>query len=205
MEDSFEKSGRMESRALRESIVMDRRPVRELEKFAVKFFAENPDGVELGPGVPVFHRWIQHRRLPELMIDVSDYEHVPSGPGVILVCHEAIYGLDQAKGKLGLVYNRRAPLNGSVEDRLRQAVAAADTAAGFLEQEPEFSAKLCFDRKAWEVSVNDRALAPNTEATWNTLAPVIRGVFEPLFDPTGYSLVRAVDPRELFRVTLRAR
>jgi len=122
-----------------------------------------------------------------------------------LPIYEAIYGLDQAKGKLGLVYNRRAPLNGSVEDRLRQAVAAADTAAGFLEQEPEFSGKLRFDRKTWEVSVNDRALAPNTEATWYTLAPVIRGVFEPLFGLTGYSLVRAADSRELFRVTLRAR
>lgn len=177
----------------------------DIQHFRVKLFATADSRPHLGDAIAVFHRWIQHRRLPELMIDVSDYEHVPSGPGVILVCHEAIYGLDQAKGKLGLVYNRRAPLNGSGEDRLRQAVGAADTAAGFLEQEPEFSGKLRFDRKAWEVSVNDRALAPNTEATWYTLAPVVRGVFEPLFGPTGYSLVRAVDPRELFRVTLSAR
>lgn len=170
----------------------------DIQHFRVKLFATADSHPRLGDAVPVFHRWIQQKCVPEMMIDVSDYEHVPSGPGIILVCHEAIYGLDEGKGKLGLIYNRRTALNGSVEDRLRQAVKAAEFAAALLEREPEFSGKLHFNRAAWEVVVNDRALAPNTEATWKTLEPMISRVF------VGAKLEHHSDPRELFRVTVSA-
>lgn len=170
----------------------------EIQHFRVKLFATPDSHPRLGDAIPVFHRWIQNKTLPEMMIDVSDYEHVPSGPGIILVCHEAIYGLD----KLGLVYNRRTALNGSVEDRLQQAVKAADTAAALLEKEPEFSGKLRFDRNAWEVAVNDRMLAPNNAATWNSLEPVIRKVFDSLIGARKYNLQHHADPLQLFRVTV---
>jgi hypothetical protein len=170
----------------------------DIQHFRVKLFATSDSHPRLGDAIPVFHRWIQQKCLPETMIDVSDYEHVPSGPGIILVCHEAIYGLDEGKGNLGLLYNRRTALNGSVEDRLRQAVSAAEFAAALLEREPEFSGKLRFNHEAWEIAVNDRALAPNTEATWKTLEPVISRVF------AGAKLEHHAEPRELFRVTVSA-
>ncbi|HLK48327.1 MAG TPA: hypothetical protein VKT49_09345 [Bryobacteraceae bacterium] len=176
----------------------------EIQHFRVKLMATPESRPRLGDAVPVFHRWIQEKRLPEMMIDVSDYEHVPSGPGIILVCHEAIYGLDQGKGRLGLVYNRRTALNGAVEDRLAQAVQSAERAAALLEQEPEFAGKLHFDRNGWEVAVNDRGLAPNTEATWASLEPVIRNVFDRVLGAGRYSLQHHADPRELFRVTVTA-
>jgi hypothetical protein len=172
----------------------------DIQHFRVKLFATPASRPHLADAIPVFHRWIQEKRLPETMIDVSDYEHVPSGPGVILVCHEAIYGLDQEKGKLGLIYNRRTALEGSVEDRLRQAVNAAEFAAAQLEQEPEFQGNLQFDRTAWEVAVNDRALAPNTEATWTAVSPVIQTVFDSVIGAGQYRFERGRDPRELFRV-----
>ncbi len=170
----------------------------DIQHFRVKLFAAPDSHPHLHDAIPVFHRWIQNKTLPEMMIDVSDYEHVPSGPGIILVCHEAIYGLD----KLGLLYNRRTALNGSVEDRLRQAVGAAESAASLLEKEAEFSGKLRFDRNSWEVAVNDRMLAPNTEATWKSLEPVIRTVFDKVIGSGKYQLKHHADPRELFRVTV---
>jgi len=174
----------------------------ELQHFRVKLFATPESQPHLAEAIPVFHRWIQERRLPETMIDVADYEHVPNGPGIILVCHEAIYGLDQEKGRLGLLYNRRAALNGSVEDRLFQAVEAVKSAAAQLEQEPEFAGQLRFDQTAWEVAVSDRALVPNTDVTWNALSPVIRNVFDSLIGAGQYGLERGGDPRELFRVSI---
>jgi len=138
------------------------------------------------------------------MIDVSDYEHVPAGPGIILVCHEAIYGLDQERDRLGLLYNRRTAVDGSDEGRLRQAIGAVEFAAAQLEREPEFEGKLRFDRRAWEVAVNDRALAPNTEATWASIEPLLRTVFDSMLGAGAYRLERAKDPRELFRVTVTA-
>lgn len=170
----------------------------DIQHFRVKLFATPDSHPHLGDAIPVFHRWIQNKTLPEMMIDVSDYEHVPSGPGIILVCHEAIYGLD----RLGLVYNRRAALNGSVEDRLQQAVQSVESAAALLENEPEFSGKLRFNRKAWEVAVFDRMLAPNNETTWKSLEPVIRKVFDKLMGAGKYHLQHHADPRELFRVTV---
>ena len=176
----------------------------EIQHFRVKLFATPESHPDLGAAIQVFHRWIQERRLPEMMIDVSDYQHVPAGPGVILVCHEAIYGLDQGHGRLGLLYNRRTAWEGSITGRLRQALDAAETAAALLEQEPEFSSSLRFDRQAWEVTVNDRALAPNTEATWDALSPVIEDVFNGRMGPGRYRLHHHGEPRELFRVTVSA-
>ncbi|SRR5579875_958817 len=174
----------------------------DIQHFRVKLFATPDSHPRLGDAIPVFHRWIQENRVPEMAIDVADYEHVPEGPGVILVCHEAIYGLDEGKGRLGLVYNRRAVLDGSVEDRLRQAVNAAESAAAILEEEPEFAGRLRFDRNAWEVAVNDRALAPNTPATWDALTPTLRQVFDSIVGAGRYSLTPARDPRELFTATV---
>jgi hypothetical protein len=174
----------------------------DIQHFRVKLVATPESHPRLSDAIPVFHRWIQQNRLPEIAIDVSDYGHVPAGPGVILVCHEAIYGLDQGQGRLGLIYNRRTVLNGSVEDRLRQAVQSAESAAGLLEQEPEFAGNLRFDRSQWEISVNDRALAPNADATWHVLQPVIRGVFDGILGPGKYSLERNTDPRELICVSV---
>lgn len=174
----------------------------EIQHFRVKLFATPESHPHLGDAIQVFHRWIQDNRVPEIAIDVSDYEHVPEGPGIILVCHEAIYGLDQAKGKLGLVYNRRTELNGSIEERLRQALNAAENAAAMLEQEPEFADRLRFDRNAWEVVVNDRALAPNTPATWDALTPTLCRVFDSIIGAGRYSLTPTRDPRELFTATV---
>ncbi len=176
----------------------------DIQHFRVKLFATPESHPDVAAAIPVFHRWIQEKRLPEMMIDVSDYQHVPQGPGVILVCHEAIYGLDQGHGRLGLLYNRRTAVDGSVTDRLRQALDAAESAAGLLEQEPEFAGHLRFDRQAWEVTVNDRALAPNTEATWNTLAPAMQAVFDTVMGSGRYRLHHYGEPRELFRVSVSA-
>ena len=47
--------------------------------------------------IPVFHRWIKQRALPELTIDVASYQHVPQGPGVVLIGHGADYFLDKMR------------------------------------------------------------------------------------------------------------
>jgi len=62
--------------------------------------------VLLERAIPVFHRWIQERSLDELMVDVADYTHVPDGPGVVLVCHDAIYSLDTGGGELAQALER---------------------------------------------------------------------------------------------------
>src|SRR3989442_6323570 len=73
----------------------------------VKIFAREPVSIDLGDAIPIFHRWIQDRVCPEMLIDVADYRHVPNGPGVMLIGHEANYSLDNTKDRLGLPYSRK--------------------------------------------------------------------------------------------------
>lgn len=169
------------------------------QHFRVKLFATAASAPDLHKAIPVFHRWIREKRMPETSIDVSDYLHVPAGPGVILVCHEAIYGLDLEKNSLGAMYNRRTALEGSTEAKLKQAVDGASAAASWLEAEPEFAGHLKFDRARWEVVVNDRALAPNAPATFDALRPALQAVFG-----AAAGLAHTSAPGELFRVKVDA-
>jgi hypothetical protein len=124
----------------------------------VKFFLQNPETIELAGYAAVFNSWIQQQRLEELLIDVADYLHVHHGPGMMLIGHEADYSLDHRAGRLGLLYNRKAQVEGTTQEKLTQAVRAALTAAQILERENG----LRFDGSEIQVIINDRLLVPNT-------------------------------------------
>lgn len=158
--------------------------------------AGNP--IDLGDAIPVFQRWIQDSVCEELLVDVADYRHVPGGPGVLLVAHEANYSLDQS----GLLYNRKAVVEGGTQDKLLQAFFAALEACRRLEE--DFGGKLKFDGGRCEVVVNDRLLAPNTDETWQALRPEFESFFDGLFGRGSYKLERRGEPRERFRVSVEA-
>jgi len=104
--------------------------VNPVQHVRVKIFALEP--VDLAGAIPVFHRWIQERVRPEMLIDVADYRHVPNGPGVMLIGYEADYSLDNTKGRLGLLYSRKQA-GGAAQENLRQAYDAAVAACRLLE------------------------------------------------------------------------
>src|SRR5579862_2780362 len=136
----------------------------------IKIFASKAD-VDLTDAIPIFHRWIQESIRPEILIDVADYRHVPDGPGVMLIGHQADYSLDEQDGRLGILYNAKNAVDGDAQAVLRQAFQSAVAAGMLLESESAFKGKLAFDAGDVEVIVNDRALAPNNDATWNALGP----------------------------------
>ena len=171
----------------------------DLQHFNVKFFVDQPETVDLTGFLAVFNGWIQDQVTDELLIDVADYRHVFAGPGVLLIGHEANYSLDNADDRLGLLYNRKAPLPGSNSDRLRQAVRAALLAAQRLAVTPG----LKFSGDA-QVIVNDRLLAPNTDETWQAARPELVAFFDALYGPGSYTLARHPEPRERFTVDVRA-
>ncbi len=169
-----------------------------IQHINVKVFTQSADTVRLADAVPVFHQWIRDGACPEMLIDVADYLHVPAGPGILLIGHEANYSLDNRENRLGLLYNRKAVLDGTLQSRLKQAHEAALAACEKLEQEAVFDGKLKFNRKALEIFVNDRLLAPNTEETWQVLRPELEKAF------SGFQFERTGEPRDLFRVRLTA-
>jgi hypothetical protein len=169
----------------------------------LKIFAKTGQDVNVADAIPVFHRWIQKRDLPELLIDVADYSQVPEGPGVLLIAHEANYSLDYARDQLGLLYNRKAAGSGDAQEQLRQAYDAALNACQRLEQEPEFRGKLMFDADRLEIVFNDRLLHPNTDESWNTVKPDAVRFFDGIFGAGQYVLERRGEPRERLRAMVR--
>ena len=52
--------------------------------------------------VELFHQWVADQSMPEMLIDIADYRHVPDGPGSVLVGLESDYAIDHAGGRYGL-------------------------------------------------------------------------------------------------------
>src|SRR5439155_26999201 len=98
------------------------------QKLCIKLFLKDPaqlHGVKL---VPIFQSWIQMHAIEDhLAIDVADYEHVPDGPGTVLVTHEANFALDNTGGRPGLLYQRKQQIGrASCRERVEMSEGGGD-------------------------------------------------------------------------------
>ncbi len=165
------------------------------EKVQVKIFSKGTPDV-LGY-VPVFQRWIREHVLEELLIDVVDYSHVADGPEVTLIGHESDYVLDRAEGKLGLLYASKR-ISGRQNDAILGAFKRALHAAVLLEKESGPNTPLAFGSDKIVVRIADRLNAPNSEATFERLAPALRESLSLVYGTTAFTLTRVGSPRDLF-------
>jgi hypothetical protein len=176
----------------------------EVTKIAIKLFAIEP-APPLHAFVPVFHRWIQSHAVEDhLLIDVAHYAHVAAGPGVVLVASEANFYFDLTANRPGLLYTRKTPLLGSFADKLRAATAACLRAAALLEQEPSLAGKLRFNTNELLVRLNDRLLAPNTDATFAQVKPAIEALARDLYAGNPFKLERPGTSANLFEVLIKS-
>ena len=160
----------------------------ELQRLSIKLFSESTN-VKPPEFVPVFHAWIRNQKLKDhLMIDVSDYNHVPDGPGTLLVTHEGNFSLALAEGKLSLLYQRKRFLEGTLTERLNTAFKALLNASELLEQEPDFRNRLSFDRNSFWVISNDRLNLPNTDQSFEELRPALSELATEFFCHDQFSL-----------------
>lgn len=176
----------------------------ELQHVNVKLLVKDPEEVNLEPLIPVFHSWIQDRVCDELLVDIADYRHVHDGPGVILIGHEANYSVDNTDNRLGVRYNRKAPLEGSNQDRLTQAARAALLACDRLEHEPLLEGKLRFGGQEVEVLINDRLLVPNLDSTQEAIRVDFEEFLSTLWGGSEYSLQFNCDSRRLLSASIKA-
>jgi hypothetical protein len=172
----------------------------EAYKLQVKIFASPAFAPPPEVFIPVFHAWIKHHVLPELMIDVANYAHVPKGPGVVLIGHACDTFMDEGDGRLGLLHNRKraAP---KPNERLADAFRRALYAAHLLEQEPTLAGKIKFSANELLFRINDRLAAPNTEATFTALRPELDAFCARLFQGP-YEIGRVGDPKSLFSLKI---
>jgi len=176
----------------------------ELQHVNVKLLLKEDEGTDLKPLIPVFHGWIQKQGGEELLLDVADYRHVYAGPGVILIGHEANYSVDNTGSRLGVRYNRKAALEGSNQDRLKQATVAALTACRRFESDPSLNSKFVFNGQEIEISINDRLLAPNKPETREAIQPELAALLSKLFAGGEYSVSYRESPRDVFSVSVKS-
>jgi hypothetical protein len=164
------------------------------QKLSFKLFLRDPaqaHGLKL---VPVFQSWIQtHAVEDHLAIDVADYEHVPDGPGTVLVTHEANFSLDSTAGRPGLLYQRKQPLPGEFADRIATTLRHTLQAAARLEQHPGL--KFRTDELSFRIA--DRLLAPNTAETFAAVRPALASLFP------GATLEHKPSPLTLFEISIK--
>ena len=175
----------------------------QLQHVNVKIFVDGDLKVDPARFIEVFHRWIREQALDELLIDVADYRHVPAGPGVMLIGFEADYSMDNAGGRYGLLYNRKAAVSGSNEDRFRQALRSAANACRLLEEEFATEGPLLFSRQEFELVINDRALAPNTPETFAAAKPELETYLQQVLGHSEFSLEHQSAPRSRFGVSVK--
>lgn len=170
-----------------------------LQRFAVKIFAEPASAGESSTIIPVFHRWIQERAVPGLLIDVADYTHLVDGPSVLLVAHEAHYALDETGGRPGLSYTRKQPLEGTFGERLTTAAAALIAAARRLEQDTSrmTGGGIAFLADEIEFVTNDRLAAPRNADTESALREELAAFGGRLFGDADVEVQPLDDPARL--------
>ena len=147
----------------------------DLQHIAIKVFVDGDLTVDWEQFINVFHEWTAEQSMPEMMIDVADYRHVPNGPGVVLVGHDADYYMDNTDGQPGLRYVSKAKQNLDNAAQVKQAFDRVASACARLEAKLE---GLKFSRTDVEVTINDRAIAPNNDSTRAMLSNELPGLLE---------------------------
>jgi hypothetical protein len=176
----------------------------DARKVQLKYFIESPAKVDTARLVPVFHRWIQERALDELLIDVTEYDHVHEGPALLLVGHASDYAIDLGGGRAGLFYSRKrgAPEDAAacVLDAFRRVLFAAKK----LEDEKSLSVPMRFRTDELVFRVNDRLRAPNTKESHAAAEPVLRDALAKVYPGSRVTLEQSGTPRDLLEIRVKA-
>jgi len=179
-------------------------------KFELKIFLDDSSDVAVEEFIPVFHDWIQAQELDELLIDVADYRHVPQGPSVVLVAHDAHYILDLAEGRAGLLYSRRRETHPSrsamhgVDERLRSVWQCALTACQRLEAHPALHGRLRFRGDELLLRCNDRLTAPNSADAYATLSHHLTPLLTALYPGQQVAVQQQQDAGSRLTVAIQA-
>ncbi len=150
--------------------------LNSLQRYKLTIFAEPVAAVSAKTIIPVFHKWIREQSIDELLIDVADYTHLPSGPKALLVGHEANLAIEASSDCVGLCYIRKRNVSEQLAQNLISGAKTLVQAAQMLESDSDamLNGNFTFQTDKLVFSANDRLLAPNTP----TIAEAIKNILQ---------------------------
>lgn len=166
------------------------------KRIYVKYFVDQPAAVDLPAFVPIFHRWIQTKKVAGLLIDVADYKHVFHGPGIILIGHEGDYSLDTSHGRPGFQYAYKRVPDGSLRNNIRTAFRLVLQGAKQVEAEASLNGRVTFAASEAELILADALATPNTAEGYAAVAEDIYAVAAELYGDDVVIAQVQNDPRE---------
>lgn len=169
-----------------------------LQKINWKLYLDDPSSADPEKFFKVFNAWIPAS--PDIFVDVADYRHVHDGPLTVLIGHHEDYWLDATGRRIGLLYNRRQPMEGTNQEKLTSTLRSVLTAALRLEGAPEFEGKVRCRTDEFLFMINDRALAANTAGTWNEVKPDLDRVLTRALGGNIYTLEHHPEAKQRFTV-----
>lgn len=173
----------------------------DLQKINVKFFVASSDRINLTDFIDIFNSWIQGSDGD--YYDLVDYSHMHAGPGVLLISHEANISMDDTGNRLGLLYNRKQPLGGSNNEKLKFAFKTALEFCRRVENEPALGERVRFRGDEALFLINDRLVAPNTDETFRAVKPELEGLARILYGGVEFALDHDPDPKQRFSVFIK--
>lgn len=173
-----------------------------IQKINWKVFIADPSSADPSVFFKVFNTWIPES--PEIFVDVADYRHVHDGPLTALIGHDEDYWLDASGRRPGLLYNRRTPMEGTNEEKIKTTLGSTIKACRRIEQDPAFGGKIRFRTNEFLFLINDRGAAPNTKEAYGEVKPEIEKVLGRVLDGQSFSLEHLSDPKQRFgaKITL---
>ena len=142
----------------------------DIEKFDVSLAFDTdvalPGETEL---ILAFHSLIQGQRLDDTLIDVANYLHVTTGPGILLIGHKAFRAVRLEQGNAGIsVSGRRfSPVDGTsfLQEHVLALVEFAKALEHYFERE-------LFTSESLTVRFNDRRYRLDNDSPQGLLAAV---------------------------------
>ena len=145
----------------------------DLQRIDVKLLLDTPPRPDIDVFLVIFDRWRQRKDHPCDWVDLADYAHMPSGPGILIAGKRDRFSIDLNPPGPGLLTSTRAGLEGSLEDRIREAFRRARELSRDVMSEPEFPADFAVSAESWEIYINDRLAYPNSDASDALVRPAL--------------------------------
>lgn len=174
----------------------------ELQKIEIRFFAVERKRVPLTAFIDVFHGWIQAG--DGVYHDVADYSHMHQGPGIVLVAPDFNVSVDETGGRRCFLFSQKTLLEGSNQERLTRVFQNALEHCQRLQAEPALQGKIGFRFDEFEITLNDRLLAPNGDESYGALKAEVEPFVSRMFGGAPVSLQQESDARRRVRLRIQA-